>query len=842
MKQITNISSIRQYSHLVWVILVLLLIGCSDDEQHTGSVSPNFFSLEMVGREISMIVKMGGEVKTSSPTWIESKNIQTISNGMEYTFFVKANLTGGDRKGEILFTDGTNQAVVTIYQKGGEVYTPSENLDGIEMTAKYIKPIGGKASEERKSAPFSRVWDGKTSGDVFYTEYTDDKPANFPVKLDLYFGENLDFVDHIIYYPPASLLGAFGKTRVLVSKDDYATEDNQFEEVAYVDLGMISGSPQKITISKEVKGVKTVRLSVEEGGNDEVGAMEIEVYTKNLTDFDPTELFTDVTCSELKTGIGEAEIEAYPYAFFKNIARHMLKNTYPQEFRIGEYKAWQHPDKQSKTNKTTTYSLLDNPTGIAVREDETLIVMVGDMNNETISLRITDWDGEKEQRDGFGTYKTFLLQPGINRLEHCPKGLAYIMYHTDNFKVAKPVKVHIASGIVNGYYDSSKHRPEQWRELLAAASNKHFDVIGKYAHIVFPRVNLQSVHDGQAWLDFYDSLVYEEQKFMGLEKYDKMFNNRMLFSVIYSDAYMYSTSYHTGYSKGTMANLCDLTKIKTDNWGLAHEVGHSNQTRPGLKWHGMTEVTNNILSMYIQRITSRESRLLKQNKYAPAMTQAFAEKRPFIMLGTTTPGGATDVFYQLAPFWQLQLYMEYVLGKTEFYKDVYEAVRIETDKDLKTQSGEIQCDFAYKCCMASGLDLTDFFEKWGFFRAMKPYPIDDYLKADYEVTQAYIDKIKEDIAVLHLPKPKHRFEYITELSGTIYKETNAQIQRGRATRSGDTFTMNGWKNVVAFEVYDSLGKLLYVSPEQVFTANGIPERVIVKAVAADGTSLNVAFN
>lgn len=769
--------------------------------------------------------------------------MQTTSDGIEYTFIVKKNLTGAARTGEIIFTDGTIQAVVTVSQKGGEVYTPSEDLNGIEMTTKYIKPIGGKASEERRTAPFYRVWDGKTSGDLFYTEYTDDKPANFPVNLDLYFDEKLDFVDHIIYFPPTSLLGAFGKTRVLVSKDDHATENSQFEEIAYVDLGMTPGSPQKITIPKEVKGVKTVRFSVEEGGRDEVGAVEIEVYTRNLTGFDPTELFTDATCSELKAGIGESEIKAYPYVFFKNIAEHMLKKTYPQEFRIGEYKAWQHPDVQSGTNKTTTYSLLDNPTGISVKEDETLIVMVGDMGTENISLRITDWDGEQDEKDGFGTYKTFLLQPGINRLEHCPKGLAYVMYHTNNFKTAKPVKIHIASGAINGYYDSSKHRPEQWSELLAAATDKHFDVVGKYAHIVFPKTNLQSVQNGQEWLNFYENLVYEEQKFLGLEKYGKMFNNRMLFNVIYSDSYMYSTSYHTAYAKGTMTNLCNLAKIKTDNWGLAHEVGHSNQTRPGLKWHGMTEVTNNLTAMYIQRITSNESRLLKQNKYTPAMIQAFVGKRPHIMIGTTAPGGPTDVFYQLVPFWQLQLYMEYVLGKTDFYKDVYEAVRMETvNKDIKTQSGEIQCDFAYKCCVSSGLDLTDFFEKWGFFRAMKPYTIDDYLKADYEVKQTYVDKIKEDIAALHLPKPKHRFEYITELSEMIYKDTNAQIQRGRATRSVDSFTMTGWKNVVAFEVYDSLGKLLYVSPEHIFTASGMPDRVSVKAIAADGSSQNVLFN
>lgn len=101
---------------------------------------------------------------------------------------------------------------------------------------------------------------------------------------------------------------------------------------------------------------------------------------------------------------------------------------------------------------------------------------------------------------------------------------------------------------------------------------------------------------------------------MGLRKYNnnggigtdtdnRMFRNRMYFNVMYGQGdYMYSTSYHTAYHFSTMDNLCSVDQMKTNNWGPAHEVGHSNQTRPGLKWFGMTEVTNNICSMYIQKL------------------------------------------------------------------------------------------------------------------------------------------------------------------------------------------------------------------------------------------------
>lgn len=99
-----------------------------------------------------------------------------------------------------------------------------------------------------------------------------------------------------------------------------------------------------------------------------------------------------------------------------------------------------------------------------------------------------------------------------------------------------------------------------------------------------------------------------------------------------------------------MDNLCSVDQMKTNNWGPAHEVGHSNQTRPGLKWFGMTEVTNNICSMYIQKLYGINSRLLTttpsnaySNYYEHAMTLAFGNNDIFhAKLG--------DVFDKLVPF------------------------------------------------------------------------------------------------------------------------------------------------------------------------------------------------
>ena len=87
-----------------------------------------------------------------------------------------------------------------------------------------------------------------------------------------------------------------------------------------------------------------------------------------------------------------------------------------------------------------------------------------------------------------------------------------------------------------------------------------------------------------------------------------------------------------GIVKVLINALCNLSQLKADSWGPSHEVGHSNQTRPGLKWTGMTEVTNNIHSMYMQRINSGDSRLWLKGYYPNAMTTAFTGT-PHIKVG-----------------------------------------------------------------------------------------------------------------------------------------------------------------------------------------------------------------
>ena len=71
--------------------------------------------------------------------------------------------------------------------------------------------------------------------------------------------------------------------------------------------------------------------------------------------------------------------------------------------------------------------------------------------------------------------------------------------------------------------------------------------MGAYAHLIFPPRSASGSHTRDlALIDAYDALVYREQEFIGLEKYGKMFHNRMWFT---GDVHKVTCThlYHTAY-------------------------------------------------------------------------------------------------------------------------------------------------------------------------------------------------------------------------------------------------------------------------------------------------------
>ena len=192
-------------------------------------------------------------------------------------------------------------------------------------------------------------------------------------------------------------------------------------------------------------------------------------------------------------------------------------------------------------------------------------------------------------------------------------------------------------------------------------------------------------------------------------------------------------------------------------------------------------------------------------------------------------------FQKLVPFWQLQLYA-LIINKPDLYKDLHERARIGTDKSYATRSGEIQLDFARNACDLLERDLTDFFEAWGFLRPIDER-VEDYSPVQMTITAAEIAALKAEIATRSYAanKAPGGLVYLTDNTVDVIKYQRA-IVKGTVARSGTSVTMNGWENVMAFEVYRD-GALVMATPDREFSipANGT---ITIKTVAWDGTREN----
>lgn len=804
------------------------------------------FKVGVIGGEIQFNVTTNVEVEIKIPEWITPKS-KTRAPAMvttDHAYTVKATDQDQQRHGNIEITEilpsagaDTEQAIpmtasVSIIQKGLNEYAEGDGED-IKGDIK-IKVVSGKASSAQSGSDIEKSFDGDYST-LYHSNWSNKGDNYFPITLTYNF-ESTSEVDYLVYHPRSS-----GSNGLFKEVDiEYSEDGSTFTNLMSKDF-QGSATISKVRFDQPVRA-KSFRFTVKSGAGDGQGfasCAEMEFFHKNPKNFDYSTLFTDETCSELKSGITEADIEQCEYPFFKNMAYYMMKGKYPSEFRINEFKAYPHPDIQSKTHKTNPYSRLDNPTGIAVNANENLIVFVGDTHGYDIALRVQNLD--VPAGDGFGGI-SYPLSQGTNKIAISEKGLVYVMYHTKTLDEpnAKPIKIHFASGTVNGYFDSQnpKHAG-RWSELLNKAADRYFDVLGKYAHLTFETSDFRTyAGPGTELIDLYDKIAYSEMQLMGLEKFDKMFRNRMYLNVIYKD-YMYATSYHTAYNRTTMGEICNPEKLKTNAcWGPAHEIGHCNQTRPGLLWGGTTEVTNNIMSEYIQttifnqpsRVQVEDMGIVYRNRYSKAWSGIIATGSPhadFKNVGNSED----DVFCKLIPFWQLELYFGKVLGRTPlqqadkggFYPEIYEYVR---NKDYSSMThGEIQLDFVYASSKISGMNLLDFFTKWGFLTPVDK-ELNDYGKKQMTVTQEMIDALIQKVNALGLPKPDVALEYISDNTYELYKTKPAIVKGENATHSPKTFTLgtgdkavtyNGesitiknWQNVVTYEVKDEAGKYVLI--------------------------------
>ncbi len=512
-------------------------------------------------------------------------------------------------------------------------------------------------------------------------------------------------------------------------------------------------------------------------------------------------------------------------------------------YRDRLFHAYMPLDQVCDTLKIGRYSAFENPTGILFAEgDEAVVIVEGIEPGATARLIIHDFGppkrraarrapqppperdddtdddarGEQDQREE-GVYP---LQEGENRIEVTSGGLAYLDYRHPDPQKASPVRVRISGGQVNGVF-SRADDAETWKTLLATAPGAILDIVGDRCQLVFDLDNLRKHNPerGPEMLALYDRIIELEQKLLGWDQDGCHPGNHILGRVQW-EGYMHADDLGAAFVSHALPGIVDPDRLRAGCWGVAHEMGHVNQTGPAVKWAGTTEVTNNIFSAWVNYTLSPENLRLEHERTGASdgekiqggrfdsyVNSALVKKQLWQFLagpdfGGSVPGAHTgDHFVSVCPLWQLQLYNAVARGNADFYPSIFHAARAADEENAP--HGELRVSFFKRACDAAKLDLTDFFISTGML-ALMDRPVEDYVSHHVTITEEMID---EAVAYAsRYPKPDTSvIYYVTANSVNIFRDKlpvepspgfAPRIWRGRAV-----IPASEWKNAVAFEVY-----------------------------------------
>lgn len=836
------------------------------------------------GGEVEIVVTTNVDYKVSAPgvDWIKEIAGAKSSRGfVDYThkYEVEKNPNFGSRSSSITFSD--NRKEVNDNEKAEPVVLEmkQEALSGkpsdVEVEGDFkLNVTGGQANQEQSGTnnEFKYSYDGKMD-----THYHSPWGANtkWPVILEYNF-DGSKGLDYIIYHSRNGN-GNFGQFKLYVA----TKENGNYEFVSEHDLKGAGGST-RIDLTSTVQNVTKVKFEVLSGSGDGTGnyyasCAEMEFYQKNTEktlDKQLLTVFTDLTCSELKTGVSDDAINALP-PYFGKLAVAIRDNgysDYEKEFRIQEYKPYSVEADWAQTLMVKRYSSLDNPTGITVKQGDEIILLVGDTYGNKLSVRnvgeeTTTFGEDKEypQTEAIGT--EYFLQEGVNKITVDKTGMLFIIYQTDlSSSNAKPIKVHIPldCGKVNGYWCKEKHQTnDKFTELIDKSDYKYFCVRGNNIIFFFHRDKMKTAVNGNivSAIDLWDDIVGWQHELMGLEDIRPTRWNNHLFAISPEGSYMWASDYRVAFVYTYLNNVLvkDNVMVAKDNaWGPAHEIGHIHQKT--INWPSCSESSNNLFSNYI---------LYKLGKYCSrGWTLDYLAKCRFVnndawynMGDATHQSESTEIHLRM--HWQLWNYYHRCGHKKDFWPEMFKYLRQEGNRIVESNPGEGQMKFVKAACKVTNQDLTDFFEMWGFFEPVNNVAYSQYGDWTYNVTQTMIDETKAYIA--QFPKNKAAFYYLEDRKygdvglgvdsyddkdddpGNVgyYTQFEGEGQKITKTishtRNGQTIKIMNGDEAVAFELYKG-DKLVYFSTKFEFTVPSeiaVDDNVVVKAVQANGERFEV---
>ena len=435
----------------------------------------------------------------------------------------------------------------------------------------------------------SRTYDNDTAT-LYHSNYSG---GGFPISMTYNF-TNDPTINYINYIPrqDGSANGLFGAGEIWYK----TTTTTTLTKLMDFDTAF-SSSLYQINLPTALTNVTQIVVKVLTGKNNYASCAEMQFYQQTGGGDLYTTIFTDDLHSVLKPGTTQTDIDAISSPFFKSLAQCIFNNTYNKKYRVQTYDFYPNPGTVEGTLKSNGLNRFENPTGIAFKANTKAVIFVGDTYGVNPILAVKDFALDKN-----ATTDTYPLQKGMNVINIIHDGLGYLQYFSNNPNL-QPVQINITSGAVNGYYDPLTSTADEWMPILLNGVYPKLDFKGTYVNLNIdkqPLIN-NSHEGGKELIAAYDTIVHTEYIQNGIVKYNRVPKNHMFVKAANDGGGWYAggDGIHLDLGWGA-SSITSGAGVLYDPWGIAHEFGHNNQCRPGAKWVGTTEVTNNINSAWVQ--------------------------------------------------------------------------------------------------------------------------------------------------------------------------------------------------------------------------------------------------
>ena len=615
---------------------------------------------------------------------------------------------------------------------------------------------------------------------------------------------------------------------------------NNFQKVSE---GSYTSTNDMLEISFNPTKAKRVKFVFDKANQDWASIGDLRLYKQDETSEKMSRLFSNLvmdTVSEEFNDIKkleelEKEVKGHPlYNLFKedvedakNIVQGKIEN-------IKTVVAEQHGDRNAHNNKNLKFGFGNNnqPTGIVARPGETITVYVDVEEGKPLPQLMFS-----QQEGSFANWgRTVSLYPGKNVItvpkvtqedgwyHHSvtPGGPVYIVNPYTAEEQGKAPVIRFAKGVeefptidkntnevefIKFLKEYKKRIDEDIEANPDVMDRKVIDTFELVADNVVITGTVSGAYDAYVNQGFkpLDSLkmhndhmnmLFEYQGIDGRNEKNDIKYTRENIRLAQPYGYMYAAIGHIGVQRDVMSNI--LTNV--GGWGIDHEIGHKMDI--GVRTIG--EVTNNMLpqqsSYYYNKLNKRipfESHVYKNvistnsNKYADG-----------------------ELAENLAVFWQLEMiYPGYWAKLNSLYRE--NNVTLEEGNEYNDKLNKL----AYYSSIALELDLTEYFERHGFWVSDETKEFAKrYNKPDKKIWYANYDYIEYD---------GEGFTTEPTIKVTTSKE-------GENLKLNINIDQKSKSDLMGYEIYKNDELIAFTSTNSfVDTEANFDENVVYKVVAFD---------